>query len=227
MNSASIRTAASGFTTGWAGAIRSGPRSACRWRWSRAWMRFLDMLAGARRLDRHFRSAPLGRNMPVLLALIALWNRNFLGASSMAVLPYDNRLDRFPAFLQQLQMESNGKRVCMDGPPGQRQDLPGHLGRTRLGCPAFVLPAIAPGHGPDTGRLPAAGPVVRRRAALPGHGGGRLHRTERGPDGRLHGGGRGSGSGRGRYAGRRRCPPGTAQKPTPADDPAIRSSFVN
>src|SRR5690606_40317791 len=56
-------------------------------------------------------------NMPVLLAMIAVWNNNFLGAESQAILPYDNRLDRFPAFLQELQMQSNGKSVRRDGKP--------------------------------------------------------------------------------------------------------------
>jgi len=78
---------------------------------------FQAMLSGARRMDQHFRHAELAENMPVLLALVAIWNNNFLGAESQAILPYDNRLDRFPAFLQQLQMESNGKRVRRDGRP--------------------------------------------------------------------------------------------------------------
>ena len=78
---------------------------------------FRAMLGGARRMDQHFRHAAPAENMPVLLALIAVWNNNFLGAESQAILPYDNRLDRFPAFLQQLQMESNGKSVRKDGRP--------------------------------------------------------------------------------------------------------------
>ncbi|MEX2123401.1 MAG: glucose-6-phosphate isomerase [Woeseia sp.] len=78
---------------------------------------FQAMLGGARRMDQHFRHTELAGNMPVLLALVAIWNNNFLGAESQAILPYDNRLDRFPAFLQQLQMESNGKRVRKDGTP--------------------------------------------------------------------------------------------------------------
>src|SRR5690606_39335650 len=78
---------------------------------------FRAMLAGARRMDQHFRHAAPAENMPVLLALIAVWNNNFLGAESQAILPYDNRLDRLPAFLQQLQMESNGKSVRRDGRP--------------------------------------------------------------------------------------------------------------
>ncbi len=78
---------------------------------------FRELLAGARRMDQHFRSAGLAANMPVVLALIGVWNRNFLGFESQAILPYDNRLERFPAFLQQLQMESSGKRVRIDGRP--------------------------------------------------------------------------------------------------------------
>ena len=76
---------------------------------------FRALHAGARRMDQHFRATVLEENMPVLLALIGVWNRNFLGAESLAVLPYDNRLDRFPAFLQQMHMESSGKRVRIDG----------------------------------------------------------------------------------------------------------------
>jgi glucose-6-phosphate isomerase len=77
--------------------------------------RFLELLAGARRMDQHFRMSAPAQNMPVLLALIDIWNRNFLGAESQAILPYDNRLDRFPAFLQQMHMESSGKGVRIDG----------------------------------------------------------------------------------------------------------------
>ena len=78
---------------------------------------FQAMLGGARRMDQHFRHSAAQENMPILLALVAVWNNNFLGAESQAILPYDNRLDRFPAFLQQLQMESNGKSVRKDGKP--------------------------------------------------------------------------------------------------------------
>ena len=76
---------------------------------------FWALLAGGRRMDQHFRTAPLEQNMPVLLALISLWYNNFFKAGSHAVLPYDNRLERFPAFLQQMQMESSGKGVRRDG----------------------------------------------------------------------------------------------------------------
>ncbi|HSL72744.1 MAG TPA: glucose-6-phosphate isomerase, partial [Longimicrobiales bacterium] len=77
--------------------------------------RFLEFLEGGRAIDEHFASTPLDRNLPVLLGLIGVWNRNFLGIPSHAVLPYDQRLNRFPAYLQQLEMESNGKRVTRDG----------------------------------------------------------------------------------------------------------------
>jgi len=78
---------------------------------------FNGILAGGRRMDLHFRQAPLDENMPILLALIGIWYNIFFGADSQAILPYDNRLERFPAYLQQLQMESGGKRVRMDGKP--------------------------------------------------------------------------------------------------------------
>ena len=76
---------------------------------------FQAILAGGRRMDLHFRQARLDENMPVLLALLGIWYNNFFGAQSQAILPYDNRLERFPAYLQQLQMESSGKSVRMDG----------------------------------------------------------------------------------------------------------------
>ncbi|NNM64661.1 MAG: glucose-6-phosphate isomerase [Burkholderiales bacterium] len=76
---------------------------------------FRSMLAGFRAMDEHFQRAPLACNMPVLLGLLAIWNNNFLGAETLAVLPYDHDLKRLPAYLQQLIMESNGKHVTADG----------------------------------------------------------------------------------------------------------------
>ena len=78
---------------------------------------FKAVLSGGRRMDLHFRQSTIDENMPVLLALLGVWYNNFFGAQSQAILPYDNRLDRFPAYLQQLQMESSGKSVRMDGKP--------------------------------------------------------------------------------------------------------------
>ncbi|HJL14050.1 MAG TPA: glucose-6-phosphate isomerase [Sandaracinaceae bacterium LLY-WYZ-13_1] len=77
--------------------------------------RFEALLAGAHRMDEHFRTAPLAENIPVLSALIGLWYVNFFGAASFAVLPYDQSLRRLPAWLQQGDMESNGKRTRRDG----------------------------------------------------------------------------------------------------------------
>jgi glucose-6-phosphate isomerase len=79
--------------------------------------RFEQLLDGAFRLDEHFRTARVEENIPITLALIGIWNCDFLGAESLAVLPYDQYLQRFPAYLQQLDMESNGKRVDRDGVP--------------------------------------------------------------------------------------------------------------
>ena len=78
---------------------------------------FRELLAGARALDQHFVAAPWSVNLPVMLALTGLWNSNFLGAESAAVVPYDDRLRYLPDYLQQLEMESNGKRVDRDGAP--------------------------------------------------------------------------------------------------------------
>ncbi len=86
--------------------------------------RFMEMLDGFHAMDRHFREAPFERNMPVLLALLGVWYNNFFGAQTHAVLPYDQYLERFPAYLQQLDMESNGKGVTKDGMPVARQTGP-------------------------------------------------------------------------------------------------------
>ena len=76
---------------------------------------FRAMLAGFHAMDEHFRSAPIERNMPALLGLLSIWNNDFLGAATLAVLPYEQYLKRFPAYLQQLTMESNGKHVTIEG----------------------------------------------------------------------------------------------------------------
>jgi glucose-6-phosphate isomerase len=79
--------------------------------------RFRELLAGFHDMDEHFRTAPLGENLPVLMALLGVWYRDLFGAQTAAVLPYDQYLKRFPAYLQQLTMESNGKHVTLEGRP--------------------------------------------------------------------------------------------------------------
>jgi glucose-6-phosphate isomerase len=76
---------------------------------------FQELLAGFHAIDEHFRTAPFERNLPALMGLLAVWYADFFGAQTVAVLPYDQYLERFPAYLQQLTMESNGKGVTLDG----------------------------------------------------------------------------------------------------------------
>lgn len=125
--------------------------------------RFDEFLAGGAAMDDHFRTTPLAGNLPVLLALVGIWHHQVCGYPTRAVLPYDNRLLRLPAYLQQLEMESNGKRVAMDG--GDLQVASGpvvwgepgtngqhafyqliHQGTTPVPC-EFIL--AAKGHEPD------------------------------------------------------------------------------
>ncbi|MCC5811741.1 MAG: glucose-6-phosphate isomerase [Ectothiorhodospiraceae bacterium] len=120
---------------------------------------FESMLAGFHAMDRHFRQAPLEANMPVLMALLGVWYRNFLGATGHVVLPYDHRLHRFPAYLQQLEMESNGKSVTRDGEPVSWQTCPlvfGEVGPNaqhsfyqllHQGTPLVTADFLAPVHG--------------------------------------------------------------------------------
>ena len=85
---------------------------------------FRDLLAGGEAMDRHFRSMPMNRNLPVLLALVGIWHRNICKYPTRAVLPYDQRLARLPAYLQQLDMESNGKHVSIGGETLSREAGP-------------------------------------------------------------------------------------------------------
>jgi len=85
---------------------------------------FRAMLHGFHAMDEHFRSAPIEQNLPALMGLLAIWNNDFLGFSTQAVLPYEQYLKRFPAYLQQLAMESNGKRVTLHGDPVKADTSP-------------------------------------------------------------------------------------------------------
>ena len=114
---------------------------------------FRAMLDGFHQMDEHFRTAPFAQNLPVLMGLLAVWYTDFFDAQTIAVLPYEQYLKRFPAYLQQLTMESNGKHVTLGGAARRlryRRDL---LGRARHQRPAFLLPADSPGHAADPLRL--------------------------------------------------------------------------
>jgi glucose-6-phosphate isomerase len=89
---------------------------------------FRAMLDGFHQMDEHFRTAPFERNLPVLIGLLSVWYNDFFGAQTVAVLPYENYLKRFPAYLQQLTMESNGKHVTVDGIEVDRQTGPIYWG---------------------------------------------------------------------------------------------------
>src|SRR5262249_39189953 len=85
---------------------------------------FSAMLDGFHQMDEHFRTAPFARNLPVLMGLLGLWYTDFFGAQTVAVLPYEQYLKRFPAYLQQLTMESNGKHVTLGGSAAASQPTP-------------------------------------------------------------------------------------------------------
>jgi glucose-6-phosphate isomerase len=89
---------------------------------------FRAMLGGFYQMDEHFRNTPFERNLPVLMGLLAIWNNNFLGVETIAILPYEQYLKRFPAYLQQLTMESNGKHVTLEGAEVSRQTGPIYWG---------------------------------------------------------------------------------------------------
>jgi len=146
---------------------------------------FDAFLSGGAAMDAHFRSAALDANMPVIFALVGLWHHQVCGYPTRAVLPYDDRLARLPAYLQQLEMESNGKRVAMDGSPLTRPSAPVVWGEpgtngqhafyqllhqgTQVVPAEFILPAQ--GHEPDLTyhhRLLAANALAQAEALMRG-----------------------------------------------------------
>ena len=116
-------------------------------------------------------SAPrrCSKNLPVLLGLVGYWHRVVCGYPARAVIPYDQRLSRFPAYLQQLDMESNGKSVTLDGGAVRDADRPAGLGRARHQRPARLLPAAAPGHRHHPGRVPRRRPTATSRSSKHHH----------------------------------------------------------
>jgi glucose-6-phosphate isomerase len=124
--------------------------------------RFAEFLVGAHAMDQHFRSAPLERNMPVILGMLGIWYRNFFGTASLSIAPYHQDLSQFPAYLQQLEMESNGKRVTRNGVPVEVTTCPvvwGDVGTNGQHAyfqllhqgtdltPVDFIAALKPGHG--------------------------------------------------------------------------------
>lgn len=148
------------------------------------WDAFARLLAGARAMDEHFLSAPLRDNLPILMALAEVWHVNALGYPARAVLPYDERLNRLPAHLQQLEMESLGKRVAIDGTPLTRASGPVvfgepgtnaqhsflqllHQGTTPV--PADIILVAQPDHGYlDSHRKLLANGLAQAEALLQG-----------------------------------------------------------
>ena len=161
---------------------------------------FRAMLAGFHAMDEHFRTAPFDRNLPVLMGLLGLWYTDFFGAETVAVLPYDQYLKRFPAYLQQLTMESNGKHVTLDGARGRLPDRPDLLGRAGDQRPALVLPAHPPGDAADPLRLHRLLPVAQPARQPPRPADGQRLRAGRGAGLRQDGRG-GEGRGDARLAG--------------------------
>ena len=102
-------------------------------------------------MDEHFRTAPLGQNLPMMLGLIGVWHRNMCGHGSRAVIPYDQRLSRLPAYLQQLDMESNGKSVTRDGAQADRAPAPS--------CGASPAPTASMPSSSSSIRAPTSIPV--------------------------------------------------------------------
>jgi glucose-6-phosphate isomerase len=123
--------------------------------------RFRELLAGAHAMDRHFATSPLARNLPVRLGVLDLWYRNFHGFSSRSIAPYHTALKRLPAYLQQLEMESNGKRVDMNGAPLAQASSPVLWGEPGTNGQHAYFQMLHQG----TDRVPVEFIVVKR----PGH----------------------------------------------------------
>ena len=132
-----------GRAAGRRSARRSGSRCSSR----SATSSFRALLDGSHAMDDHFATAALGGNLPVICGLLAVWYRNFMGAETTAVVPYSDALRLFPAYLQQLWMESNGKSVTTAGEPAEVDVRLRSLGRRGHQRPARVLPAAPPGNG--------------------------------------------------------------------------------
>ena len=135
------------------------------------WDKFQALLDGAWAMDCHFRDAPLAQNLPVLLALAGVWHRNALGCATNCVLAYDERLRRLPAHFQQLEMESNGKRVALDGSPLDWGTAPVIFGEPGTSAQHSFMQLVHQGPAVDPGRFHPrrrARPRPDRRASRAG-----------------------------------------------------------
>ncbi len=148
------------------------------------WDKFAAMLDGAAAMDAHFRDAPFASNLPVLMALAGIWNIDGLGRHMLCVLAYDERLRRFPAYLQQLEMESNGKSIGLDGQPVAHGTCPVLFGEpgteaqhsfmqlvhqgTSVIPVDFILAATQDGGGAEAHRILAANAFAQAEALLAG-----------------------------------------------------------
>ena len=158
---------------------------------------FRAMLAGFHAMDEHFRTAPLERNLPVLMGLLTVWYNNFFNAQTVAVLPYDQYLKRFPAYLQQLTMESNGKSITLDGTHVDYQTgaifwgEPGTNGQHSfyqlIHQGTKLIPCDFIGFAKSLNPLGAASGHSYRESVRPGGGAG-IRQDRRGSEGAGHGG---------------------------------------
>lgn len=127
---------------------------------------FIEMLEGAHLVDEHFRTAPLEQNLPVILGLLGIWYINFYGAGSQVIAPYDQHLHRFPRFIQQMVMESNGKQVTSDGTPVEYETSPIIWGETGINGQHAFFQLLHQGTHVTPIDLIA---TLEKRSNLPGH----------------------------------------------------------
>ncbi len=176
---------------------------------------FRAMLDGFHQMDEHFRTAPFERNLPVLMGLLAVWYNDFFGAQTVAVLPYEQYLKRFPAYLQQLTMESNGKHVTLDGTDVDVRDRADLLGRAGHQRAALVLSTDPPGDAADPLRLHRLRAAAQSAGPASRHAAGERVRAGRGAGLRQD---RRTGQGR-RHAGLAGAAPGLRGQPSVEHDP--------
>ena len=184
---------------------------------------FRAMLDGFHQMDEHFRTAPFERNLPVLMGLLAVWYTDFFGAQTVAVLPYEQYLKRFPAYLQQLTMESNGKHVTLDGSRSNLRHRPDLLGRAGNQRPALVLPVDPSGDPAHPLRLHRFRPAAEPARPPSRHAHRKCFRAGRGAGVRQDAGG---GESR-RHAGLARAPPRLRGQPAVEHHPGRATDAGN